>query len=93
MVHKIDMVGPIKERSFSHITYFYTPNKVGVKVGIQFFRIGKSPLGRAKIEDLVKAIENNEVSNINDLYGYMNKGYVMNLTTQDKFKQYAEGGQ
>lgn len=89
MAHTVDNIH-VKQRSFSHITYFYTHNSVGVKIGIQFFRLNKAISSKNKIEDLINAIEAGEVSTVNDLYGFMNKGYIMSATTKEKFMQYAE---
>lgn len=80
----------LKTNKVGSLTFFYDDYSVGMKAGIQFFRITPDPAQSKKgtIEELVKIIEGGEISDVNDMYGVVRKGYYMSPTTKTAFEQY-----
>ena len=72
--------------------FLYDQYSVGVKMGLQFFRVtpdlANNPK-KLKIKDLVEIIESGEITDINDMYRIVRTGFYMSPTTKSAFEQYA----
>lgn len=70
------------EKQIGKLTFYINGDKVAVKVGLQTFRIHSDFITRhTSMKEVIKSIENEEIKNIDDLYGYMKNGYMLSQGT------------
>lgn len=85
MANKINSI-QVKEREFKNLQFYYNHNTLGVKIGIQFFKIVQDySTKKQPIEKIIAAVENGEIQDVNDLYAFVRRGYTMSPTSLDTF--------